>query len=247
MFVLWLNEHIVEQARKKMALNERQHQIFDITQQKKRVSVEYLAKKLYVSEMTIRRDLKLMEDEGLIKRYHGGALVHNDYVQYPLYLRMRVNEKEKRDLAQKAMRYIHDGQTIFLNNSSSCAYIISSLKSYKDITVITNSVQFVLALSKLGVRCILTGGEYSKSERCLTGRDAENYLRSVNTDIAFLSCDGISDDGMVTVNDADKAESVRIAFKNAKKRIFLAHHSKLGSKYTHNICERDEADEIIVF
>ena len=230
-----------------MALNERQHQIFDIAQRKNRVTVRYLAKKLYVSEMTVRRDLKLMEQEGLIKRYHGGAMVHNDYVQYPIDLRMKINEREKRDIAQRATKYISDGQTIFLNSSSSCAYIVPQLKNYKDLHVITNSVQFVLALSKLEIKCSLTGGEYSKSERCLTGRDAENYLRSINTDIAFLSCDGISDDGMITSDDADRAEIVKIAFKNSARRIFLAHSSKLGVKYTYNICHTDDADDVVLF
>ena len=230
-----------------MGIKERQNQILEITQRKKRVPVEYLAKKLYVSEMTIRRDLKNMEHEGLIKRYHGGALAYSDYIQYPLDLRMRINEKDKRDLAASATKYVSDGQTIFLNNSSTCAYIIPCLKNYKDITVVTNSVQFVLMLSKLNVRCLLTGGEYRESEKCLLGRDTENFLRSINTDIAFLSCDGLSDDGTVTVNDAATAEIVKIAFKNSAKRIILAHHSKHGVKYTYNICQKDEADDIIVF
>jgi len=230
-----------------MALNERQHKIFEITQRKQKVTVGYLAKKLYVSEMTIRRDLKLMELEGLIKRYHGGALAHNDYIEYPIELRMRINEKEKRDLALSVTKYISDGQTIFLNNSSSCAYIIPCLKNYKNIKVITNSVQFILTLSKLQIDCILTGGEYRESERCLVGRDTENFLRSINTDIAFLSCDGISDDGIITVNDAAKAEIIKIAFRNASKRIILAHTSKLGSKYTYNICEKRDVDDIIIF
>lgn len=230
-----------------MALNERQHQIFEITQRKQKVTVGYLAKKLYVSEMTIRRDLTLMEREGLIKRYHGGALVHNDYIEYPIELRMRINEKDKRDLAGSVTKYISDGQTIFLNNASSCAYIIPCLKNYKDIKVITNSVQFVLALSKLQIDCVLTGGEYRESERCLVGRDTENFLRGINTDIAFLSCDGISDDGVITVNDAAKAEIIKIAFRNAAKKIILAHNSKLGAKYTYNICEKKDADDIIIF
>ncbi len=230
-----------------MALNERQNQILELTQQKQKVTVRYLSKKLYVSEMTIRRDLKLMENEGLIKRYHGGALAQNDYIQYPLLMRLKINEKEKRDLALRVTKYIKDGQTIFLNNSSSCAYIIPCLKNYKDIQVITNSVQFVQALAKFEIRCVLTGGEYRESERCLVGRETENFLRSINTDIAFLSCDGFSDDGMITVNDDSNVEIVKIAFRNSAKKIILAHHSKLGSKYRHNICHESEADEVIVF
>ncbi len=230
-----------------MALNERQNQILEIVQQKQRVTVRYLAKKLYVSEMTIRRDLKQMDHEGLIKRYHGGALAQNDYLQYPLVLRLKINEKEKRELALRVTKYIRDGQTIFLNNSSSCAYIIPCLKNYKDIRVVTNSVQFAQALARLEINCILTGGEYRESERSLVGRYTENFLRSINTDIAFISCDGFSNDGMITVSDDANAEIAKVAFKNSSKKIILIHHSKLGAKYMHNICTEKEAGEVIVF
>lgn len=230
-----------------MGAKERQNQILEIVQKKQRATVPYLAKKLFVSEMTVRRDLKKMEYEGLIKRYHGGALVNNDYIEYPLNLRMHVNEKEKRDLALRVAPYVSDGQTVFLINSSTCAHILPSLKQYKDLTVVTNSVQFVPILSKLRIRCVLTGGEYRESERCLVGRDTESFLRNINPDIAFLSCDGVSDDGMVTINDEASAAIVKIAFQNAKKKIVLAHHSKLGSKYTYNVCTADEADDVIVF
>lgn len=230
-----------------MALNERQNQIIKLLEKERRLSVATLAKTLFASEMTIRRDLKLLEREGLLKRYHGGALVQNDYIEYPLALRLHVNEKEKRELAMRVSQYVKDGQTIFLTNSSSCAYIIPSLKNYKNLLVITNSVQFATALSHLEIKCILAGGEYRESENCLVGRETERFLRSVNADIAFLSCDGCSNDGVITVNDAANAEIVKIAYQNSLKRIFLVHRSKLGSKYTYTICKTDEADEIIVF
>lgn len=229
-----------------MELNERQKQILDITEKMGRVTVNYLSKNLYVTEMTIRRDLKVMDREGLLKRYHGGALAIQDSAEYPIELRMHIHEKEKRDLAINADKYISDGQTIFLCSSSTCAYIIPYLKNYKDIAVVTNSVQFLPALAKLHVRCFLAGGEYWESEHCLVGRNTENYLRGINTDIAFLSCDGISADGMVTVSDAATAEIMKIAFQNAARKIILADHSKLGAKYTYNICAKDEADEIII-
>ncbi len=230
-----------------MGTNDRQRQIFELVQRKQSVTVGYLSRKLYVSEMTVRRDLKAMAQNGLIKRIHGGAMAHNDYLEYPLAMRMHINEKEKRELAARVTAYIRDGQTIFLNNSSTCAYIIPVLRDYRDITVLTNSVPFVQMLSKYRIPCILTGGEYREGECCLVGRDAENFLRGINTDLAFLSCDGVAEDGAVTVRDGATAEIVKIAYKNAARRIILAHHSKLGAKYTYNICHRDEADDVIVF
>ena len=229
-----------------MKLNDRQKQILDITQKKQRVTVSQLAKTLYVSEMTVRRDLDRLERDGLLRRYHGGAIANQEYLQYPITLRMHINEKEKRDLAKRAEGYIENGQTIFLPASSTCSFLLPCLKNYENLCVITNSVQFMILLSQMQVRCILTGGEYQQTDKMLIGRNAERFLRSVNTDIAFLACDGISADGMVTVEDENTAELVRIGFENSQKRIILADRSKLDSKYTYNICHTDEADDILV-
>ncbi|MBQ8339887.1 MAG: DeoR/GlpR transcriptional regulator [Clostridia bacterium] len=229
-----------------MALNDRQKEILELTEKKQRITVAQLAKKLYVSEMTVRRDLAKLEQEGLLRRYHGGAIANQEYLQYPIGLRMHINEKEKRDLAKRAETYIENGQTIFLAASSTCAFLLPCLQHYEGLCVITNSVYFMQVLARMQVRCILAGGEYDATDRELVGRFTERFLRSVNTDIAFLACDGISDNGMVTVEKESGAELIRIGFENAKKRIILADRSKLGNKYTYNICKADEADDIIV-
>ena len=230
-----------------MKLNERQKQILEITEEKGRVSSAYLSRRLYVSEMTVRRDLNKMSAEGIIKRYHGGALACESYPDYSFETRMKMHEKEKKQIAAVAAKYISSGQTIFLHSSSTCAYVVPCLKEHKNIRIVTNSVQITLMATKYGIPCLITGGEYSERERCLIGRVAENTLREINTDIAFLSCSGISEDGMVTELDEDFAAITRIAFKNASKKIILADNSKLNSIYTYNICTLDEADDVIVF
>ena len=230
-----------------MALNDRQQKILEWTQKKQRATVSELARTLYVSEMTVRRDLAKMEHDGYLKRFHGGAIAESDYMFYPIETRMHLFEKEKQDLAHSACRYLQNGQTIFLPGSSTCAYLIPFLKDYEGLVVVTNSVQFMATLSEMRIRCILTGGEYYERNKILLGRSAERFLRSINTDISFLACDGISDDGMITVENEESAEIVRIGYQNSTRRIILADRSKLGCKYTYNICTTDEADDIIVF
>ena len=227
-------------------LNERQKLILDLTEKNKRVSVKALAKKLYVSEMTIRRDLDIMSREGIIQRYHGGAIALEDYSNTSIEIRMHMYEKEKRSLASSAQKHISDGQTIFLNNSSTCSYIVPCLKNHKNITVVTNSVQFLLMLSKMGIKCLLAGGEYLPNDRCLVGRSTERFLREINTDIAFISCSGISDDGIVTEVDEATAEITKIAIANANKKILLADRSKSGVKYTYTVCRTEDMDDVII-
>lgn len=229
-----------------MGLNERQKQLLHLVEAKQRISVSQLAKALYVSEMTVRRDLTVLERDGMLLRYHGGAVALGEYMQYPIGTRMHINEKEKREIAKLAEKHVRDGQTIFLPGSSTCAFLIPYLKKYEGIRVVTNSVRFLLALSDMGISCLLSGGEYQKSDQALVGRGAEQFLRALNFHIAFLACDGISDDGMVSVEKEDMAQIVRIGFEHAQKRIILSDRSKLGVRCTYNICNTEDADEILV-
>ncbi len=229
-----------------MKINERQQEILNILDKKHRVSTQNLAVTLDTSEMTVRRDLALLERAGLLKRYHGGALISDEYTHYPLNMRIHVNEKEKRDLAVNAKKYLSDGQTVFLNSSSTNAFLLPHLKDYRNITVITNSVAFLSILAKYGVRCVLTGGEYKAADRTLTGFDTNRFLSFINPDVAFLAFDGLTDDGIITDNDPGEAEIARIMMRGAKKKILLADHSKIGLKFTYTVCTREDADELIL-
>lgn len=229
-----------------MALCERQKEILEFVEKKQRVSVEEIAKKTFVSPMTVRRDLEKMQREGYLKRYHGGAVANGDYMDYPINTRMHINEKQKKEIALAAEKHINDNGTVFLTGSSTCSYLIPHLKKHEGLLVVTNSVQFMIMLSRYGVRCILTGGEHYEKQKILLGRHTENFIRTMNFDIMIFSCDGISDDGSVTVENESGAELVKIGFANSKKRVLLADGSKLGLKYTYNVCRRADVDDVII-
>lgn len=229
-----------------MKLNERQQAILDLLEKKRRVSTQHLCVTLDVSEMTVRRDLAALQNAGLLKRYHGGALIPDDYMHYPLNVRVHINEKEKRELAAKAEKHLADGLIVFLNSSSTNAHLLPHLKNYRNLTVITNSVAYLPLLTKYGIRCVLTGGEYRDADRTLTGPDTNRFLSLINPDVAFLAFDGLSADGAVTDNNRDEAEIARLMMRNAKKKILLADHSKCGLKYTYTVCQSEDADEMIL-
>ena len=229
-----------------MELNQRQKDILGLVNEKQRVTVQYLAKVLFFSEMTVRRDLDKLERGGYLKRYHGGAIALSQAVQYPIEQRMHINEQEKRRMAKQAEKHLRNGQTVFILGSSTCAYLLPCLRSFEDLHIFTNSVQFLQILSEMKIRCTLSGGEYFVADKILLGRVAENFFRSMNYDIAIIACDGIDEDGTVTVIREDGAELVRIGFRNAAKRIVIADHTKLGCRGTYNVCNTGEADDVIV-
>ncbi|MBE6929529.1 MAG: DeoR/GlpR transcriptional regulator [Ruminococcaceae bacterium] len=229
-----------------MGMNQRQKDILDWVNQKQRVSVTFLAQTLFFSEMTIRRDLIKLENEGYLKRYHGGAMALSLTELYPIEQRMFINEHEKRDIAKYAEKHLRDNQTIFLPGSSTCAYLLPFMKNYSGLHIITNSVQFLVTLSEMNIRCTISGGEYYAAEKVLVGHAANHFFRSMNYDIAFQGCDGITEDGQISVVREHAAELFRISFTNAEKHIIIADHSKYGVRCTYNVCRVDDADEVIM-
>lgn len=227
-------------------MNERHQYILRKIKSDKKVKVSRLARELFVSEMTIRRDLRQMEADGLLKRYHGGAIENDHDLLYPIKMRVWMNSNEKKELALKAKKHLKDYQTIFFNSSSTCAYLVPYLSEFEGIRVITNSIFIMQQVSNLHIPCTLTGGEYNRVENSLSGRATEDFLREVNVDIAILSCEGLSDDGYVTDSNAELAAVAKVALKNSKKKILLMDNSKLNSKYTYNICHVDILDELII-
>ncbi len=229
-----------------MELNARQKKILQTVNSTGAVKVAELSKTLYFSEMTIRRDLQLMEEEGLLKRVHGGAVMNESEFQYPIWYRMEINKEQKKELALRAAKYLHDGQVLFFNTSSTLSYLLPYLQQYKNLQVITNSVHLLFQISKMHIPCFLTGGRYNEIEGNLSGRQAETFLRSINPDIAFLSCEGLSPDGYVTDGNADIAEIDKIAVERAKAAVLLMDPSKTNTLYTYTVCRTDQLTEVIL-
>ena len=202
-----------------MELNKRQKMILQKVNSEGAVKVSDLSKKLFFSEMTIRRDLALMEKEGLLRRVHGGALANDSDFQYPVNYRENINKDQKKTLADHATKYLKDHQVLFFNSSSTLAFIVPYLSKYKDLHIITNSVYLLSHFEKLHIPCVLTGGAYNEIEKCLCGRETEAFLKGINPDVAFLSCEALSNDGRVTDSDADLAEIALLDESYTSERI----------------------------
>ena len=172
----------------------------------------------------------------------GGKQMDFEELLYFIYM----NEQEKRELTRRAARYLHDDQTILLMGNSSCAYLLPFLKDHRNLHVITDSLQFLTTLSDMRIHCTICAGEYYAADKILIGHASENFIREFNYDIAFMGCDGIDDDGTISVLREHSAQLCRIALSNAKKCVILADHSKLHSRSRYNICNVHNNDKIVL-
>lgn len=229
-----------------MNINHRQAEISEELKKEKRMSVSALARKFHVSEMTIRRDLKILEEKGCIKRYNGGAIFCSDEICLPIGYRKMLHAKQKAELAKRTKKFLGDSMNIFLDSSSTCSYIIPILSEYENIHIVTNSVQSTLAATEYNISCTLVGGNFYARDMCTVGSICDAFLQNINVDIAFFSSLGLSDDGLITDCDEFQNSVRKTVMKNCQTNIFLFDSHKLHKKYLYTLCCKDDVTELII-
>lgn len=229
-----------------MLKKERQDIILGMLKDKKYCTVSAISKKLYVAPITVRRDLAEMEAEGFIKRCHGGAALQ-DYQnrEVPFELRSRENYAVKSEIGKKAAELLHDGDTVFLDASSTVLHVTEHMHSEQNLTVITNSIKVLEKLKGKQIRCYLTGGMLLENSHALVGNIAEETITSLYADICFFSSQGITEEGIITDYSEAETRLRKQMIKNAKKSVFLFDHSKMGKKFLFKVCELQELFAVI--
>lgn len=190
------------------------------------VKVAELAKSFGVSTETIRKDLNLLQKQGIAEVSHGGALANLDYIERPLRYRQTMNLKDKNAIAMKALEYIPPDGVIFLDAGSTVLCLATLLNLRSGYTIITNSLGSINAL--VGSKNILhmIGGNLNETTMSFGGFGATTLLSKIKADIAFMGSRGfLQHNGPTTVDFLD-AETKRIMVTNSTKPIVLAESGK---------------------
>lgn len=226
--------------------SERREQILAILETEHRASVKVLAERLYASPSTIRRDLASLETEGRLRRTHGGALRCGDYQrQVPLAVREADHIAGKRKIAEKAAALIRDGDTIFLDASTTTGFLVPMLTRFRDLTVLTNSPKTSMALTSIDCRSYCTGGELLSGSVAYVGLMAASAFRGMRADICFFSARGCADTGEICDSSPEECFIKRVMLEQTARRVFLCGSEKRGRSYAYVICRTDEVDDII--
>lgn len=216
----------------KMFVSERRNKIMHLLQDKQRLTVKELASKIGVSEATLRSDLNQMEEEGLLTRTHGGAIL-NEFAtnETSFTARAKRNQKEKRQIAEKALELVEEKQCILLDASSTTmelAYLLKQ-KSIR-LTVITSGVETALELNENpNITVILIGGMLTKGSSSLEGTLGIDILDQVNIDMMFTSANGFTPESGLTDFNLYEVQLKRELVKKSKVVVALIDHSKIGT------------------
>lgn len=231
-----------------MLNREREQEIINILKDKNGfVTVKELCRLLFASESSIRRDLKTLEERGLVKRSYGGATAVMNFSNISTFSqRTRENIVAKREIAQKAAALINEGDIIFLDQSSTAFYLAAAIMEKSSVTVATNNIEIMMLLSNSNIKVISSGGSLSDENRnCLVGGEAQNTFGGIFADIAFFSVRALDDGGIVSDCSLEEIAIRRAMLKNARKRVLLCDSTKFGARAPFKQCDLNEIDCLI--
>ena len=227
---------------------ERRNSIEQLITKNGSVLVVDLAKQFEVTTETIRGDLARLEKQGVLVRTYGGAtLVDGAEPDMSVAERENVNYEGKSIIGQRAAKLIKDGETIFLDASTSSLHVARNIKEKKGITVITNAEKVVMELAGCdGIRVICTGGRLEPRNMSYTGRTAEeNIRRNYFANKLFFSCRGVTPHRGLTDSSESEAQIKKAMLEVSESAVFLCDHKKLGIIGVNKISEINGIDTLI--
>ena len=229
-----------------MKTNERESQILQILKEQQFASVTDLARALYTSPSSIRRDLTHMQSAGLVRRNYGGVvLCDREHTPAPASVRLEEHKAEKKQIARMASAFLHDNMTVFLDSSTTASYMADYVAEFQNVTVFTNNLRTASRLIELSVDTYCIGGRSVLQSYVVGGSYAEDMVRNLHADIVFFSSFALSDDGVIS--DCTMEENVirKLMLARADRRVFLCDSSKFHRFSTHRLCSVDEVDHCV--
>lgn len=225
----------------------RELKLLELLKEKKYSSISSLSKELFVSESTIRRDIASLEMQNLVRKTKGGVLfIQEQNIEWPALFKNNENSDKKKYIADLAIDFIAEDQTIFLDSSSTCLFLAQKLKRLKNCTIITNGLTTANILSEeTNLDVYSTGGKVYSKRSSMNGSRTCNYLSQCYVDIAFLSCRGLS--AKLGATDFSEEESMvkQTIVPNSKTTILLVDSSKFDKIFPHQSISFNKLDAII--
>ena len=226
---------------------ERQNEILEILNKNKSATVEELAAELFVSGATIRRDLSAMEKQGLLKRSHGGAIAFRSSAEEPaLSIREQENTSAKRAIASLAFKLLKNGDSVFIDSSSTVGFVIPLMNNLKYLSVTTIGLKNALLLSQTNnVKIYIAGGQIHNRSNSITGTDTIDYISRIHADITLISCSGADLRAGFTDADIEQSKLKRQMRKNSNKVAMLCDSTKFGKTFMCSDFDFGEIDYLI--
>ncbi|MBA4549562.1 DeoR/GlpR transcriptional regulator [Thermoactinomyces intermedius] len=229
-----------------MLKQERHKRILEMIEENMFLKVNEAARRLGVTEMTIRRDFQFLEEQGRIIRVHGGARKKppGGYIELSHDEKKTLNIREKKYVAKKAAELIKPDDTVFIGPGTTTELIYDYIQA-PSLNVITNSITiFNKFQENKNFHVVLVGGRLRERTKTFVGYFAGKWIRDIKVQKAFIGTNGIADEHITTADEEEGALQ-RIVLENSAEKYVVADSSKFGVRAFQIICHVQEITGII--
>ena len=224
--------------------NPRQLELVEEVRRLYSVSVEALADRFGVTLQTVRRDLRLLADAGLLVRFHGGVRVPSSTTENIEYLqRQSLNEPAKQRIARAVAAAMPAGCSLFINIGTTTEAIARELLRHKGLRVITNNLNVAAILSdNPDCEVIVAGGIVRSRDRGIIGEDTVDFIKQFKVDIGLIGISGIEADATLRDYDYREVKVARAIIEHSRQIWVAADHSKFNRPAMVELARFDEVD-----
>ncbi|KRL05757.1 DeoR/GlpR family DNA-binding transcription regulator [Liquorilactobacillus oeni] len=210
-----------------MLAEERQQIILAMLESKGIIKLQDICDSVECSESSARRDLQVLEERGMLLRFHGGAkLKHSLQQELDMSGKFSKNTQQKNEIAKLAATSVQDGDVIYLDAGTSTLAMIGFLHAGKNLVVVTNGVMHASALADQNIRTILVGGELKNTTKAIIGVETVKQLQQYRFDKVFLGMNGVHLQYGYTTPDPDEAAVKKTAIIQGERAYILVDDSK---------------------
>lgn len=226
---------------------ERHAQIVAWARADGRVDVSGVAARLDVTTETVRRDLTTLERQGVLRRVHGGAVpVERLGFDPEVAVRESVLTAEKEAIAKAALEEVPQDGTIALDAGTSTMRLAELLPPGRELTVVTNSLPHAMLLAtRPGLTVHIVGGRIRSRTLATADEAAQEFLRTLFVDVAFIGTNGVSVEHGLTTPDRSEAATKRALIAAARRTVVLADHTKFGADHFASFADLANVDTIV--
>ncbi|MEP1793090.1 DeoR/GlpR family DNA-binding transcription regulator [Parasphingorhabdus sp.] len=228
-----------------MVSNFRQKEILELARKEGKVTVDGLADRYDVTVQTIRRDLSDLAQSGRLERVHGGAVIASSLVNILYEERRRLNETDKKAIAEKCAQSISDNASVFMNIGTSTEAVARELLDHENLLVVTNNLNIahILAPNKT-FKIIVTGGELRRTDGGIVGELTAEMVKQFKFDYSILGCSAIDSDGELLDFDGQEIMVTKSAIQRSREVIVVADKIKFQRKAPLTICSLRHVDTL---
>lgn len=231
----------------KLSAEQRREQILEDLRKSGKVRVNDLSRQFGISEVSIRKDLELLESLGQLNRTHGGAVSPDTpYANMNTNERYNTNTELKHELAQRAAALIEDNDTVFMNAGTTLTYILRNLRGRHNVSIVTNSILNANELNRYpAFNVTLLGGQIDNRYQFTFGSDAIRQLENYHANKCILSVDGISATSGLSLYYSNEVGVIRMMMQSSDRVIVAADATKIGKNTFTRIASAEEVDLLV--